>query len=72
MRCCGVVAVGDCCLEFVGSGGGEGWGCGVVVVETGFSGCGAVGLEVAAGLHFMQNQRFGTRWLRVNPEHLFV
>ena len=55
----------------VGSLGGEGWGC-VVGVEAGFSGCGAVELGVAAGPHFMQNQRFGTRWLRVNPEHLFV
>ena len=64
MRCCGVVAVGDCSFVFVGSRGG--------VVEAGFSGCGAVELGVAAGPHFMQNQRFWTRWLWVSPEHLFV
>ena len=57
---------------FVGSRGGEGWGCEVVVVEAGFSGCGAVELGVAAGPHFMLNQRFWTRWLWVSPEHLFV
>ena len=55
MRCCGVVAVGGCSFVFVGSRGGEGWGCEVVVVEAGFSGCGTVELGVAAGPHFMQS-----------------
>ena len=55
----------------VGGWDGEGWEC-VVGVEASFGGCGVVELGAVAGPHFMQNQRFVTRWLQVNPEHLFV
>ena len=55
----------------MGDWDGKGWGC-VVGVEAGFGGCGVAVLGVAAGPHFLQNEGFGTCWLWVIPEHLFV
>ena len=66
MRCCGVNGVKGCDVVVMGS-------CDCVVgVEAEFGGCGVAVLVVAAGPNFLQNHRFGTRWLRVIPEHLFV